>query len=347
MERYHYALRKELEIFFAQYPDQLDIDTIYFGGGTPSTYPNTLLLDTLGILKNTSSLTEDVEITIEVNPGTIKEEQLDVWKAAGINRLSIGVQSLKDQVLKKLNRHQTTNDVQTALRMASERFNNVSIDLILGLPGISADEWKEALATVVTWPITHISMYFLMVHANTPLYFGVKAQKITLPCDSAVVDLYHWSVAFLAEHGFVQYEISSFAKDGFQSRHNLAYWERKPFKGFGLGAYSFDGNNRYGNEKNLMSYLDATAQGADCTIFHETLNEKQAWLEKVMLGLRQTRGVHLHDLLIGLTDKEQDLFLSNIKVLSEHGMIRNRDGILQLTPEALPVENEIIMKLSV
>ena len=255
MERYHKALIKEIGAFAEQYPSKLALDTIFFGGGTPSTYPDHLLLDTFGTLKNMFIFDERSEVSVEVNPGTVRSEQLHLWKSLGINRLSIGVQGLKDSVLNSLNRKQSQKDVFWVLDQASLLFDNISVDLILGLPGVSADEWKELLAQAVTWPIKHVSIYFLTVHEETPLYFRVKKNEIALHTDEHMVELYQWTVAFLADHGFDQYEISNFAKNGFQSRHNTVYWERKPYKGVGLGACSFDGESRFQNQKNLMKYM--------------------------------------------------------------------------------------------
>ncbi len=347
MEQYHNALQKELKQFFSHYtPEKLPVSTIYIGGGTPSTYPSHLLLDTFDTLRSATVFSPTIEVSIEVNPGTVVAEQLDVWQEVGINRISIGVQSLNDMVLKRLNRHQSVNDVNTALSDISKRFEVISVDLILGLPGISADEWKKILATVVQWPISHISIYFLMVHENTPLYFGVKTNKITLPCDDEVVDLYFWSIDFLKQHEFYQYEISNFARVGYQSQHNSAYWERKPFKGFGLGACSFDGKVRFQNQKNLMVYIDGEGDEKKIQLSSEELSDKQIRLEKLMLGLRQTKGLVLHELYEYLAQEERVKIFDTISLFEQQGLIINNQGTIRLTPKALAVENEIITKLS-
>lgn len=347
MNQYHKALLLEISRFAEQYaPKKLSIETLYIGGGTPSTYPSDLLLDTFDMLKSIMEFSPMSEITIEVNPGTVSIEQLDVWKSVGINRISIGVQSLNDMVLKKLNRHQSSEDVLMAIKHISERFSVVSIDLILGLPGISVDEWKAIVGKVVSWPISHISVYFLMVHENTPLYFGVKSNKITLPCDDEVVDLYFWTIDFLASHGFDQYEISNFARRGNRSRHNSVYWERKPFKGFGLGACSFDGRTRFQNQKNLMVYMKEIDNGQSVTIFSETLSREQVWLETIMLGLRQTKGIIVQTLYDSLTSEERDKVSAKIGWLEQQGLVLNNEGALRLTPRALALENEVIVQLA-
>ena len=229
MTQYHHALVKEIEQF--EPSGKLTIDTIFFGGGTPSTYPSDLLLDMFGTLRRKFIISDTAEITIEVNPGTVQEEQLIVWKQLGINRLSIGVQSLKDSVLNKLNRKQSLADVRWLIEKAASYFNALSVDLILGLPGVSEQEWKQMLADIVQWPIVHISIYFLTVHEETPLYFKVKKQEVLLPPDDAVVDLYIWSIEFLKIMGLNNMRFLILASQVYHSRHNSAYWNEQHIKG--------------------------------------------------------------------------------------------------------------------
>ncbi len=207
--------------------------------------------------------------------------------------MSIGVQGLKDSVLNDLNRKQSSTDVFWVLDQASRLFSNISVDLILGLPGVSADEWKDLIAQVVHWPISHVSVYFLTVHEETPLYFRVKKNEFALQTDDHMIELYEWTVKYLARHSFEQYEISNFAKNGQRSRHNSIYWERKPYKGFGLGACSFDGASRFQNQKNLLKYLKAIETDQDTVIFSEMLTAQQVHRENVMLGLRKSEGISL------------------------------------------------------
>lgn len=346
MERYHNALIKEIDQFGKKFNAKIPLDTIYMGGGTPSTYPDHLLLDTFGILNTVFAFGPDTEISIEVNPGTVRIEQLGLWKSLGINRLSIGVQSLKDQSLKNLNRHQKAEDVFRLLSQAKDYYANLSTDFILGLPEVSTEEWKDLLSQAVQWPINHMSIYFLMVHEDTPLYFGVKKKKVTLPCDDEIVDLYYWSVDYLAQHGFEQYEISNFARKGFQSRHNTMYWERKPYKAFGLGACEFDGTSRFQNQKNLMQYIETVDRGENITIFSEHLTQEQIYLEKIMLGLRRSIGVSRDELMAGLTSGQVQILSEKIAWLQDNHFITERNGALLLTPKGLAVENDIVIKLS-
>jgi oxygen-independent coproporphyrinogen III oxidase len=269
-----------------------------------------------------------------------------VWKQAGINRLSIGVQSLKDSVLSNLNRKQSNADVFWVLDQASKVFDNISVDLILGLPGVSEEEWKDLIGKAVTWPIEHISVYFLTVHEETPLYFRVKKNEFTLQTDDHMIDLYEWTVAYLAEHGFAQYEISNFAKNGNRSRHNSIYWERKPYKGFGLGACSFDGSSRFQNQKNLMKYMHSINTDQDHLQFSETLTPAQAHLEKVMLGLRKADGIAIEEITQNLDNVQIESLLGTVAALQASKFVQQRADRVVLTPAGLGVQNDIAARLS-
>lgn len=346
MERYHRALISEIEKFSATYQGTREIDTLFFGGGTPSTYPDDLLLDTFDTLKKQFSFSKDSEVSIEVNPGTVRTEQLALWKSLGMNRLSIGVQSLKDRVLQKLNRMQSAEQVTSLLNVAPQHISNLSVDLILGLPDVSQDEWKELIEKAVTWPIKHISVYFLTVHEDTPLYFKVTTNRVTLPTDETMVQLYEWTVQKLADHGFERYELSNFCRSGYESRHNSVYWNRKPYKAFGLGACSFDGQKRFQNEKNLMKYMDGIEKQQEVISFYETLTPDQIHLERLMLGLRQKRGVAWDELSEHVSQKKHAALRHMLERFENNGLVDKKNGRYVLTTAGMAVENEIISQLS-
>jgi oxygen-independent coproporphyrinogen-3 oxidase len=345
MTQYHHALVKELLANESLMPLKPRLRTIYFGGGTPSTYPPELLLDTFAILRKLFDFDQTTEVTIEVNPGTVTPQLFDVWSQAGINRLSIGVQSLKDVVLSSLNRHQTRAQVEDVLKQASASFKNLSVDFILGLPGVTDEEWKSMITEAMSWPIQHISVYFLTVHEDTPLYFKVARNKVQLPPDDAMVDLYDWTVDYLAEHGFDRYEISNFAKKGFRSLHNAAYWNRKPYRGFGLGACSFNGTERFQNSKNLGKYIQNIEENQSVIDMSETLSDSQIMLEKLMLGLRQTDGVVVKEYLQTLSPEKSNKFFESVALLESAQLVSYRNGNIQLTPRGYALENEVTLKL--
>lgn len=344
MERYHKALCEEISLFACQNP-QCKVSTIYFGGGTPSTYPGNLLLDISGRIKGVFNTDQVEEVTIEVNPGTVSEGQLDFWVAAGINRLSIGVQYNETAVLASLNRYQTMEDVYKLFNEACYKFDNISVDLMLGLPNVSRDQWKKFIKQVIRWPIKHISLYCLMVHENTPLYFKVERNEIRLPDEEYVADLYSWSVDFFDRHGFYQYEVSNFARAGYESRHNTVYWDRKPYKGFGLGACSFDGSRRFANESNLIKYCLAIEQGHEPTVFIEELTGEQIRLEKIMLGLRRNMGIQYQTLMEDISTEKRRIIENKVNQMCERGFLQQYDNKVRLTPKGFIVEQEIIAQL--
>lgn len=337
----------ELKVYSDGLIQKQPLDTIYIGGGTPSTWPDELLLDTFGKLEEVFDLKAISEISIEANPGTVRKEQLELWKSVGINRLSMGVQSLDDAVLKKLNRHQKADDVRQLVKWAEKTCKSVSIDLIVGLPGVSKEQWKKQVKEIVMWPIEHISMYFLSIHEGTALYFKVQRKTELLPPDDEVVDLYYWTVEEFEKHGFFQYEVSSFAKSGFQSQHNQAYWDRKTYKGIGVGAWSFDGTYRFQNEKQLMRYINAFSKGESPLCYKEKLTNEQVRFEKIMLGLRKMTGISIKEIIVGLSPEKEKLFKEKMELLKSKKLLRTDGDRLFLTKKAFSIENEVAVKLAV
>jgi oxygen-independent coproporphyrinogen-3 oxidase len=345
MQRYHDALMLEIDAFADLY-DQCVIPTLYLGGGTPSTWPDRLLLDMSGKIKSVFCIDRLGEVTIEVNPGTVSYNQLYMWRKCGINRLSIGVQYGDSTILAALNRFQTEEDVTQLLLHASREFDNVSVDIMLGLPGVDKSGWVSFMHKVVSWPVKHISLYCLMVHEQTPLYYNVKRCDVKIPDEGLIADLYCWSIDFLAQHGFLQYEVSNFARQGYESQHNIVYWDRKPYKGFGLGACSFDGNSRFMNEKNLMRYIETVEQKKDPAIFAELLSADDIRLEMIMLGLRRNKGISYNFLLEGLSLERRSILEGKIKYLCDSNLLLVEDGFLRLTAAGFVVEQEIIAELA-
>lgn len=345
MERYHVALKREI-MQWAELSGRKKVKTLFFGGGTPSTYPINLLLDTFGTLRDVFDFDKVQEVTIEVNPGAVQPEHLALWRSAGINRISIGVQSTDEQVLKGLNRLQSSADLYWLLDACSRQFDSVSVDLMIGLPGISEKAWQSCLEQVVTWPIKHVSVYCLTVHEQTPFYYRILRNEIEMPSDDVIAQTYKSTVAFLQAKGFRHYEVSNFALPGFESIHNICYWERFPYQGFGLSACSFDGKGRMQNDSNLMNYIKKIENNQDITNFRECLTNDQVRLEKIMLGLRRAEGVSLETLFEGRTQETQQILKNKIACLAQMGFVNQTDGRICLTTAGFAVENEVITQLS-
>lgn len=345
MQKYHDSLMLEIDAF-ADLHDKCIIPTLYIGGGTPSTWPDSLLLDMSGKIRSVFCTDQLDEVTIEVNPGTVRDNQLCMWRKCGINRLSIGVQYGDSTILAALNRFQTEEDVTQLLLYASKEFDNISVDIMLGLPGVDKNGWISFVQKVVSWPVKHISLYCLMVHEQTPLYYKVKRGDVKIPDEGLIADLYRWSIDFLAQHGFLQYEVSNFARPGYESQHNTVYWDRKPYKGFGLGACSFDGNSRFMNEKNLMRYMETVEQKKDPTVFSELLSADDIRLETIMLGLRRNKGVCYNYLLKGLSLERRSILEEKVQYFCDSNLLLVEDDFVRLTPAGFVVEQEIIAELA-
>jgi oxygen-independent coproporphyrinogen-3 oxidase len=345
MEQYHHALVREIQKFSSDVRNVVEIKTLYLGGGTPSTYPLPLLLDMFGILKSSFAFAERPEITIEVNPGTVIEEQMSAWSNIGINRVSIGVQSFNETTLNAVNRKQTVASVRTLLQTIFRYIKNVSVDIILGLPGVTQAQWKAMVQELVSYPLTHISLYILEVHDQTQLFYKVRSGELQLPHEAEIVELFYWSRDFLASAGFEQYELSNFARDGHRSQHNSCYWERNPFKGFGLGAWSFDGIQRVQNEKSLLDYCEKAGRES-IEVQVESVSDQQARLETLMLGLRRREGV-LHEIIVYGSDEAKKEKQKAIDALIAQGLMKHvPEGRLALTPQGLILENKIVAYLS-
>ncbi len=345
-EEYHKALLKEIESY-GQNLHEADrhIQTIFIGGGTPSLYPLDLLQELFDVIGRYWDKPRIKEITLEANPADITEERLDIWESVGINRLSCGVQVLDDAVLRQLNRRQTTHDVVQAMRIIPKYFGNVSVDLIIGLPGVTHESWRTTVQTAMTWPIAHISLYFLTVHEQTPLYYKLQQHKLVLDHEDTILDQYNMTVDVFAREGFEQYEISNFARPGCQSLHNKSYWDRYPYRGFGVGASSFDGRMRTINEKNIINYLKKTQTETNSVGFYEELTDEQAFLEIIMLDLRQSKGIDLHHVVYLEHARRFPLFLQRVDLLTSHGFLEKRMGNLVLTRRGMIMENEVVAKL--
>ncbi len=346
-DRYHQALLKEIKTFAETIPaENKKISTIFIGGGTPSLYPLDAYKELFDTLHSCFDLSELKETTMEANPADINEENLDAWESFGINRLSLGVQVLDDEVLFKLNRRQRTLDVLNAARLIPKYFDNFSFDFIIGLPGVSEDAWKNTIKQALQWPLKHVSLYFLTVHEKTPLYFKVASGKTNLPDDDTVITMYEWTIARLHEAGFEQYEISNFARPGCETIHNKGYWDYKLYKGFGVGACSFDGQRRFTNEKNLTRYLQKIENNdTDQLEIQELITPEQKKIELWMLGLRQKKGLLIQEMADLVSKEDVPKFFSNVEMLKSQNLLREDDKKLSLTSKGMILENEVLLKL--
>ncbi|MGQ0540896.1 MAG: radical SAM family heme chaperone HemW [Blastocatellia bacterium] len=346
VERYVDALTAELCLFevpkkppaYAGGSD-LTIDTIYFGGGTPSLLNPKQLELILKAARDKFIFDSNVEISMEMNPATVTLETLREYRELGVNRASFGVQTFNDRDLKLLARGHDANDARQTFRLLREAgFENVSFDLIAGLPGQSIDDWKRNLEEAVAMEPEHLSLYLLEIHEGTPLADQLRAGRRPMPDEDLVVEMYELMIDRLADAGYVQYEISNFAKPGFESRHNSKYWTLDPVYGFGVSAHSFDGFQRFANERDTAKYVERSEEFGGAEVFRERIDIAS---EFVFLGLRLNRGIDLLEYKSRFGVALVEKYASELKSLSENGLIDLNEKTLCLTRKGMLLSNEV------
>ena len=286
---YQQALKKHLTEA-APHLASYRIDTVYFGGGTPSWYGADYLAELMGLIRREMRLNPDCEITLEANPDSVDAEGLARLRKAGFNRISIGAQSANDAILRFLGRRHTWAQVPRAVEKARRAgFENISLDLIYGLPAQSREDWTDTLRRVMELNVQHLSCYGLKIEEGTPLWRFRNSPDI--PDDDLQADMYLYAVETLAGAGYFQYEISNFAKRGYASRHNLKYWLLEDYAGFGASAASKIGSQRFTFLKDAEEYIRAVEAGENLVCESETVTASEMALEYVMLGLRTARGI--------------------------------------------------------
>ncbi|OPZ74270.1 MAG: Oxygen-independent coproporphyrinogen-III oxidase 1 [Firmicutes bacterium ADurb.Bin456] len=320
--------------------EEREVSSLFIGGGTPTCLPAGKLVDLIKDVSDVFELLPGCEITVEANPGTITREGLIQLAGVGVNRLSIGVQSFQDHLLKVLGRIHDARSAFKAVQAAREAgFENVNLDLIFGIPGQTAGDWLETLRCVSQLSPEHVSVYGLQLEDGTPLERAVaRGQLVTCPEDLEL-SMYSTAIDFLAEHGYEHYEISNFARPGKQSVHNLKYWLLSPYLGIGAGAHSCLRGRRFANETSLESYLDKVFRGKYPVKDWEEVSERKAMAEFMFLGLRLLRGVDLGLFYQRFGKGAETVYGSQMASLSARGLVETSEGCLRLSRQGLPVAN--------
>jgi oxygen-independent coproporphyrinogen III oxidase len=338
-DRYERALEKELELFSCQ---NGEIDSIYFGGGTPSIGHSSWIRSLILQCRRKFSLTADCEISLEANPGTITGGKALDFRNSGANRISIGAQSFVDSELKAIGRIHNAEMINESLHwLKGAGISNINLDLMLGLPGQTALSWKRNLEKFVELDIPHLSVYMLDLDEQCLLQSMVANGSILMPEEDLVSDLYLHTIDFLASFGYRQYEISNFARPGFICRHNLKYWMRDPVKGTGVGSHSFDGHDRYANNPIIDDYLQAIETGKSPEIWREPVSSQRAIEEELFLGLRLTKGVNWNQLRTRCAQDCCDRYEKAFEKFLNEGWIEWKDSTIRLTPSGMLFSNEI------
>ena len=335
--QYFRKLFEEIELYRDK---SVEISTVYVGGGTPSSVDKNLLNDLFDTLRANFDLSKAVEVTVECNPESVTEELLRCLKANGVNRLSFGLQSVNNVTLKRIGRLHSFSQFERALSLAEQLgFDNVNVDLIVGLPESEADFYRS-VETVAKSGVQHVSVYALELHEGTPLFELYKTQFSRT--DDELADMYDRACAILSENGFNRYEISNFSHLGWESRHNLNYWQEGKYFAFGASASGFVGNVRYVNPFEIKRYLSTPVKllHNDC----ETVSSEEQANEFVMLGLRLTDGVSL-DEFASRYGQDFFAFFPNARNLEGLGLLHVEKGRVFVPKEKLYVVNSILVEL--
>lgn len=339
MDAYTAALIRHLEEVAPRCARQT-VDTVYFGGGTPSYLGEKRLTQLLKTVKKRYHVAPDAEITLEANPDSAGDwKALRALRRAGFNRISLGVQAADDAMLRRIGRVHTWEQVLSAVAAARmAKLENLSLDLIYGLPGQTLADWQKTLTAAAALEPNHISCYGLKVEPGTPLW--QQRHSAALPDDDAQADMYLWTVDYLAKQGYAQYEISNFARPGFESRHNLKYWRLEEYAGFGPGAHSDLGGVRFAYERDLDAYIAGELRLSEM----ERIPPLDRDLEYIMLSLRTVQGIDS-----GYFERQfRQKFRPMEELLTQyeaHGLAARTERGWHLTPRGFFVSNAIIVSL--
>jgi len=343
-EKFIAALKTEVSIRKNYLLNEL-VETIYFGGGTPSVLTEQELTEILKHLHSNFQISPDVEITFEVNPDDLSREYLQQIFGAGINRLSMGIQSFHDELLKKMNRRHTSKQAIDAIENAVKTgFYDISIDLIYGLPGLTQKVWIDSLEQALKLPVTHLSAYHLTYHKGTPFFTWLKKGTLKPATETTSVTQFNTLTRLASKYGFEHYEISNFAQKQMYSKHNTSYWNGTKYLGLGPSAHSFDIVSRRWNIAHTEGYIKAIAQNQ---IFseEEVLTENNRYNEYVLTRIRTIWGVSAEEIENRFGAEKRDWLIKNIEKYKAMKWVKCKNNIYTLTSKAWFVSDEITTNL--
>jgi oxygen-independent coproporphyrinogen-3 oxidase len=317
----------------------IEANTVYFGGGTPSLLSPDQVERILASVHQKFAISAAPEITMEMNPATVTPDDLSGYRGLGVNRASFGVQTFDDRELKLLSRGHDADDVRTTFQMLRQAgFENVSFDLIAGLPGQTIDLWRRNLAKAIALSPEHLSLYLLEIHEGTPLAEQVRSGRRPVPDEDLAAVMYEIMIDSLASAGYQQYEISNFSRAGFRSKHNTKYWRLEPVYGFGVSAHSFDLRERYANERDTARYVELITKAESAEVMREEVDVAS---EFVFLGLRLEDGIDLTDYERRFGSKLSDTHSGAIDELVDKALVELVDDRMRLTRRGKLFSNEV------
>jgi len=345
VDEYIEAVGKEMAMVVSKEPEQFaNIETIYLGGGTPTALSPKQLERLLELIADHLPI-DVVEFTVEANPDELSIDKLKALKNGGVTRLSLGVQSFDEELLQKLGRTHTTDHVYQAIEWAKNvGFENLNIDLMYGLPGQSLNQWEDTLEKALELNLPHYSAYSLIVEPKTVFYIQYAKGKLQLPEEELEAKMYEMLMDKMEEQGIHQYEISNFAKEGYQSIHNKIYWDNDEYAGFGAGAHGYMNGIRYSNYGPIKKYLQAIENGKRPILYQHQVTISEKCEEEMFLGLRKNEGVSFKrfEKKIGFPMKEK--YADVIHTLIKEGLVMEDAGRLKLTKKGRFLGNEVFQQ---
>lgn len=343
-ENYFKSMKKEIELYKSEMKDYL-INTIFVGGGTPSVVNDIYVSEILEKCKTEYNISANCEISIESNPGTLSIEKLRAYKNAGINRISMGLQAYQDKLLKYLGRCHSHKDFTESVQNARNAgFDNINADVIFGIPGQTLDDWKETLNYLISLGINHISAYSLKIEEGTK--FGTMEEEGNLvPVDDELDrEMYHYAIDYLSENGFKQYEISNFAKEGYECKHNLTYWKCVDYLGLGAGAHSCLKDIRFSNEVSIEGYTDRLKREEKPVHEEFQLELTDKMSEYMFLGLRLTKGVTGKEFSLRFNEDLFSKYNASLEKLENKGLIGISGDCVKLTRLGFDLANQVFVE---
>ncbi|WP_203227630.1 radical SAM family heme chaperone HemW [Calorimonas adulescens] len=336
------AVLKEADL----YPNENgNIETVFIGGGTPTVLSSKQLLKLIGGLRDKFGIRDNVEFTVEANPGTVDRDKLSLLRDLGVNRLSFGVQSMDDRLLKILGRIHDVCDFMENFNEAKKLgFDNINVDLMFGIPGQALYGWIKTLEEVVSLQPEHISCYGLMIEEGTPYYKMYKDNRLSLPDEDTEREMYWKAVQMLESNGYLHYEISNFAKKGYECRHNIIYWCDKPYIGLGAGAHTYYKDYRFANELIPEKYIEFIRNNDNAFTQREYIDKRNEMAEFMFMGLRLINGIKLKEFEDRFGVSLYNAYDNRIAKLLKFGLIELQDDRVYLTKKGIDLSNQVFME---
>lgn len=341
VEQYIDMLGMEMELMGLN-KHHTPLRTLFIGGGTPTALSEKQLEQLMMLINAHIPLAEDCEFTVEANPGDLTRQKVKILKEGGVNRLSLGVQTFNEELLQKIGRSHKVSDVYETIELAKmQGFDNISVDLIYALPGQQLNDFKDTLSKAVALELPHLSSYSLIIEPKTVFYTLMNKGKLSLPGEDLEADMYEYVMNFLQQSGYHQYEISNYSKPGYESRHNLVYWDNEEYYGIGAGAHGYANGFRYANFGPLKKYVTLLEEGTRPILEQADVTKAQQMEEEMFLGLRKTAGISIPRFTERFNVSPKEVFGDKINQQKSLLLLEETENRLRLTKKGKLLGNEV------